>query len=187
MSLPNHIPQGLENGRVRDLMELDERDFRIEDIARRLAQLNRYAGALAHPYSVATHSVVVSLLCPPEFARAGLLHDITESFGIGDLISPIKRLMPAFNEIEHAIRVQLAGPFGLTGVEAPEVRRADERAYQLECRYIRGDWPLPQHTSFEPWYPTDEEHEIAMRFMKFEISWRESARLFLQRYEELSK
>ena len=53
------IPQGLEDGSVRNLLALTSADYNIEDIASRLAKLNRYAGATNWPYSVATHSVLL--------------------------------------------------------------------------------------------------------------------------------
>lgn len=185
IELPTHIPQGLERGRIRNLLALTDLDFEIEPIAHRLSQINRYCGALRHPYSVATHSVVVSRLAPVSCAWDALLHDITESFGIGDMISPIKRKDAFYNALEHAIRCQLVEPFGLFPEESSAVRHADERAYQLECFYLRGDWPLPEHTRFEPWEPTPKEEVIARDLILHELTWRQGRDAFLDRYNFL--
>lgn len=186
MSLPRSIPQGLERGRVRDILHLGPEDFQIDMIAERLSKINRYCGALQWPLSVATHSVLVSRLCPAEFAKAGLLHDITETFGIGDVISPVKRVVRGVKEIEDAIRVQLLGAFPDLHQEGhPSVRHADERAYQLECLYIRGREPEPGHTSFPFENPSVDEKEICATLLRSEVPWRVSRHMFLTRYKEL--
>jgi len=189
-SLPASIPQGLEDGRVRDLLALAPEDMSIGPIAGRLSRVNRYAGATRWPYSVATHSVLVSRLTSPEMALAGLLHDIPEAFGIGDVILPIKRLVPGIRELEDRIVSQLLPSFpDLAAHSAPEVKTADERAYQLECKYLRGRWP-------DPWRGGDEEppapvsaheHALAQVYLTRELHWWQTRELFLIRYEELTK
>jgi len=208
VDLPEAIPHGTETGRVRNLLALEEEDFQIKPLARRLAKICRYGGASPWFYAVTSHSLLVSKLLENEqgpyakpgaraafraddvrdLAYAGLMHDVTEAFGIGDMISPLKRLkgFEAYNEIEYRIREQLVGPFDLIEHELPEVKRADERAYQLECRYMKGSWPKPNHTKFEPWYPTDAEHEACLFYLKQEISWRDSARLFIAAFDRLA-
>lgn len=180
------IPQGLEDGRVRNLLALTEADFRIEDIAARLARTNRYAGATHWPYSVALHSVLVSYLCP-RLPLAGLLHDIPEAFGIGDLIAPIKRKLPAYVELEEAIVSQLIRPFpALAWHQDSQVREADERAYQLECLYLRGRWPNPEHTKWEPARPNADEVALCSAWLTREWSWRKARTRFIKRYRELT-
>jgi hypothetical protein len=193
MTLPSSIPQGLEDGRVRDLLALTSEDFNVREIAARLARTNRYAGATHWPYSVATHSVLVSCLCEaatdgaPLVALAGLLHDIPESFGIGDMISPIKRVLPAYRELEDAIVRQLIPAFPALALHTdPRVRRADERAYQLECKVLRGAWPLREHTSFECVDMSALEIDLAEWLLESEVSWSRSKALFLMRYKELT-
>lgn len=188
MILPEHIPQGLERGRVRDLLHLTPEDYQIAEIALRLAKINRYCGAMRWPLSVATHSVLVSYLCPVGFERAGLLHDITETFGIGDVIAPIKRVIPDVGELEDAIRDQLIPVFPeLSLHNSPEVKHADERAYQLEVWCIRGREPNPEHTAFQFSYELagGTVDKLCTRFLRQEIGWRASAALFMARYEEL--
>lgn len=186
MILPTSIPQGLEYGRVRDILHLTPSDYQIHEIADRLSKINRYCGALKWPLSVATHSVLVSHLCPEGFERAGLLHDITETFGIGDVISPIKRVVPAMNKIEDAIRLQLIGVFpDLAFHDTPEVKHADERAYQLEVFYLRGRPPNREHTSFEFEPLSEHERHIGSFTIEHEITWRQSRDMFMARYEEL--
>ncbi|MGR3760917.1 hypothetical protein ACUXV3_12425 [Roseobacteraceae bacterium NS-SX3] len=57
-------------------------------LASTLAKVNRFAGRTAEPWSVASHSVLVSRLCrSPDAAAWALLHDAHEAF-LGDLITP---------------------------------------------------------------------------------------------------
>lgn len=182
------IRQGLEDGRVRDLLALTSEDFQMADIGARLARINRYAGATKWPYSVATHSVLVSYLAEPWFARAGLLHDIPEAFGIGDLIAPIKRLegFESYRKLEDQLIAQLVPAFPALALnKCDAVRWADERAYQLECLYLCGKWPEDPHTRWTPSTPTWREHELATFFLSAEFSWRDSRDTFMARYREL--
>lgn len=208
--LPEQILQSLEDGRMRDLLALDGRDFKIRPLARRLAQVNRYGGASPHPYAVTTHSLLVSRLIDmaahdahyggllfhddrfvlgapaADLSYHALMHDVTEAFGIVDMIRPVKLAMPAYQALEHAIRAQLVGPFGIPPEDSRAIKRADERAYQLECKYHRGKWPGVGHTAFDPWPVTGLEHEAALFYVKQEINWRDSASLFVQAFERLA-
>lgn len=188
MTLPESIHQGLERGRVRDLLHLGPEDFQIHEIAARLAKINRFCGATDIPFSVAAHSVLVSrLVATPSLRRAALLHDITESFAIGDMITPVKRLLPGFKEIESAIHAQLCVPFPDLDMSAhPCVRHADERAYQLESYYLRGTPPRPEHTCFAFEHPTPEIDHIAAEVgLVTELTWRQARDLFMDEYKEL--
>lgn len=187
MTLPSSIPQGLEDGRIQDLLHLQPEDMRIEDIASRLAKINRYAGATRFPYSVATHSVLVSHLAR-DWSMSGLLHDIPEAFAIGDMITPIKRLMPDFRALEERITGQLMRAFPhLTNHRSPSVEHADRRAFHLESLYMRGRWPQqPCQISYEPEAPTEAERKLAAQYLLCEIPWQRSRDLFLERYKELT-
>lgn len=70
------------------------------DIAHSLAMQCRYNGHTKIFYSVAEHSVLVSHAVPEEDALWGLLHDAPEAY-IGDMIRPLKKLVPAFREMDE--------------------------------------------------------------------------------------
>lgn len=184
--LPSSIFMGRADGSIRDLFSLKTEDLLIDGIASRLARTNRYCNETRFPYSVATHSVLVSHLLASEHAFGGLMHDVTEAFGIGDLISPIKRWCPDYKDIEARLWWQIAPVFGLPLALWAEVHHADERAYQLEHLCLRGRLPKDEHTSFHAEWPNKHEAELCARYLTEEIPWRESRDLFLKRYVELS-
>ena len=72
----------------------------IKDIAHSLAFQCRFNGHSNYFYSIAQHSVIVSKIVSKDQAFAALLHDAAETY-IGDMVSPLKRFMPEFKEIEN--------------------------------------------------------------------------------------
>ncbi|MDP3133715.1 MAG: phosphohydrolase, partial [Burkholderiaceae bacterium] len=71
----------------------------IEDIAHGLAYQCRFNGQTSAFYSVAQHSLMVADLVPPALRRAALLHDAAEAY-LGDMVKPLKALVPDFGHIE---------------------------------------------------------------------------------------
>lgn len=91
------------SGRVFDLADPKPEMVSIIDIAYALSNICRYAGHTKYFYSVAEHSVRMAVC--KEFGGAAmdrLLHDAAEAY-IGDVTSPMKKLIPEFKEIERRI------------------------------------------------------------------------------------
>ncbi|MFH1495895.1 MAG: phosphohydrolase, partial [Pseudomonadota bacterium] len=77
-------------------------DVAIEDIAHGLAYQCRFNGQTSAFYSVAQHSLIVASLVPEELRFAALLHDAAEAY-LGDMVKPLKVLLPSFSEIEDSV------------------------------------------------------------------------------------
>ena len=80
---------------------------RLGDIANSLAMQVRFLGHINTFYSVADHSIFVSMLAesygePIEIIQACFLHDAHEAY-IGDFPSPFKRVVPGLPLFEHSI------------------------------------------------------------------------------------
>lgn len=174
----NRAPFRLINGRLLDVTEPDPALFSIEDIAHALALINRYGGHAKWPYSVATHSVLVSFLAGPSgLAYEGLMHDFTEALGLVDVPSATKRLFPEYRALEARVRARIAPKFGLAREEPHGVKDADTIAYWCENAALR-DQPLPPEFGLH-WH-------VAEPFLSHEIAWRDAREMFLLRYADLA-
>jgi len=77
------------------------------DIARGLARQGRFAGQTRRFYSVAEHSVNCAELArqrgmSTELTLICLLHDAAEAY-TGDIVTPLKRMLPGLMDVEIAI------------------------------------------------------------------------------------
>lgn len=111
----------------------------IDDIAHHLSHICRFNGATRVFYSVAEHSVHVSHLVDPALAFVGLMHDATEAY-CGDLIRPVKHMLPEYMRMEHGIWGAVAERFGLPASIPIEVKAADNIALLTERREFINGW-----------------------------------------------
>lgn len=125
----------------------------IEDIAHGLAFQCRFNGQTCEFYSVAQHSLIVAAQLPPHMQLAALLHDAAEAY-LGDMVKPLKLLLPAFSSIEDQVTDLIAQAFELDFSDYAPIKAADLRALATEKRdlmphsvedwsYLEGIEPLP--------------------------------------------
>lgn len=107
----------------------------IGDIAHALAHLTRWGGQCKTFFSIAQHSVLVSLYCPPELALWGLLHDAAEAY-YGDVSRPLKRLLPEYKALEKAAMQVIAAKYGLPWPEPPELKTWDNMVFCMEAKAL---------------------------------------------------
>ena len=87
-------------------------DIHVEDIAYALSNLCRFGGHSAAFYSVAEHSIHCSMLVKKRYAMQALLHDATEAY-VGDVVAPLKSLLPEYKQIEKRVWAAISEKFGL--------------------------------------------------------------------------
>lgn len=130
----------LRSGIYFDLAEPDPKDVRIDDIAGALSKIHRFGGQadgnmtrlLEYDsfYSVAEHSVACADVAiddglPDECVRAVLLHDAAEAY-IGDMVRPLKIMIPQFREIEGRVSDAIAAAFSVDfGEWKSEIKEID--------------------------------------------------------------
>lgn len=110
-------------------------EVNIIDIAHALSNICRFGGHCDPFYSVAQHSVHVSLLVPRPLALVGLMHDAREAY-VGDMVRPLKYNIPQFMEAEEVVAGAVATKFDLPLIMPPEVKRADNIALMTEKRDV---------------------------------------------------
>jgi hypothetical protein len=124
----------------------------IVDVAHGLAHQCRFNGHLSRFYSVAEHSVYVSMVVPSVIAKAALLHDAAETW-MGDLPQPIKGLHPQFAFYEAMIMRQVHRKFHvplMTDEEEKILAAADRWMAYQEVRHLS---PNPDMLQYWPPMP----------------------------------
>jgi hypothetical protein len=158
-----------------DLLRPHEMTFDIEVIANALSNICRYTGHVDRYYSVAEHCVLVSRIVPPRYALEGLLHDASEAY-VGDVSSPLKRLLPDYRKIEDNVQDALAKAFGLVYPYPKEIHDADKRLYWAERATVA---PGPDKL----WH---QDLRATRKVTPSGMSPTMARRMFLQRYKELT-
>lgn len=167
------------SGRRLFVLDPDPEEIIIEDIAHALSQICRFGGMSTDFYSVAQHSVMVSRIVPPTFALLGLLHDASEAF-LGDVIRPLKMLLPEYSRIEQRWEEVILDKFWLRNTEnaSVEVKAADRIALATERR----DLVAPHSWRWD----LDEQGYQPLPERIVPLPPIEARRLFLDRCEELT-
>ena len=160
-------------------------EIRLGDIAHALSNMCRFGGHCSSFYSVAQHSVMVSLEAEKAatvdktlVAIIGLLHDATEAYLV-DVPRPIKVNLSGYKPMEERLACVIGERFGIELHILPGlVEEADERALFTEKRDLLGPppapWTVAQGVSSEPY-----EDRI------MPLSPTEAKRLFIDRACEL--
>lgn len=146
----------------------------IEDIAHHLSLIYRYNGGTIVPWSVAQHSLMMSVLVPPEYAFEALLHDAHEMV-VGDNIAPMKRACPEIKRIDRQNEIAMRLQWGLPVDPSDAVKKADARMYATETQQLRPNADYSD-AGYEP-YPS-----VSLR----EDDWRSTKERFIRRFYELT-
>jgi hypothetical protein len=154
--------------------------FDIEGIAHALSQTCRFGGNTKKFYSTAQHCCLVHDLLPDNLKAAGLLHDSCEQ-GLGDLLGPIKCLLPTYKEIERNCEKVLFKKFKLAFPMSGSVKEADLRLLSTEQRdLMEGDeWKYSTFPAIDkkitPWSITKSKREFLKRFYKLYPDYKEKS------------
>lgn len=163
----------------REFYPLDPRpaEVSIVDIAHALANQCRFTGHTNRFYSVAQHSVLVSLRCTPVNALWGLLHDASEAF-LCDVARPVKKSgsMAPYRQAEAHVMQAIAQRFGLRLPQPAEVELHDTILLCAEARQLlpRADFTRWSHDVLgngqeiviEPWSPARAEELFLTQFCR---------------------
>lgn len=160
------------SGRYASLVDLKPHDVNIGDIAHSLSNICRFGGHTREFYSVAQHSCLVSTLVPQEFALEALLHDASEAY-VGDMVLPLKRMLPSYRTVEGMVWRAIAQAYGLPPETSACVKEADLILLATERRDLMHEqsvhWPVldgvtPMPESIRPREPAHARAEFLVRF-----------------------
>ena len=123
------------SGKYVNLLDPDKDTLEIRDIITALSVTYRFNGHTRVPYSVAQHSLYCSYIVGERYQYQALMHDITEAY-IGDMVAPLKRLLPDYSDIEHRLWLELCCEFNIRPELHEEVKWADMASYVKERRQL---------------------------------------------------
>lgn len=174
----------LRSGRYFDLKEPQQDQFTLRDIAGALSKICRFGGQLQEWYSVAEHSVNCATQAIKDgqcnaACKAVLMHDAAEAF-IGDVVKPLKIMLPEYAEIENRVERVISDKFDIAfGYYKDVIRDIDHAMLIAERRQLFGSdgvkWPgedsarvinlLPKNM-----YPHIAEEEFMMMAQRLGIA-----------------
>lgn len=152
------------SGHYIDVSDPDPKDIDLFSIASALSKICRFGGHCPVFYSVAEHCVLAVALAAQddsslEFMRALLLHDATEAY-LGDMVKPLKNIMPQYREVEDRMEKAIATHFSLDFERYHSgIKSYDRMMLKAEKNAL---WP----TSTEKWTGWDmiEDREVHFAF-----------------------
>jgi 5'-deoxynucleotidase YfbR-like HD superfamily hydrolase len=155
-------------------------DIVIEDIAHALSNKCRFSGHTKKFFSVAQHSVIVSLICDPKDFLWGLLHDASEAYLV-DMPKPLK-ILPEFEwfrKAEDKVQLAVCKRFNLSPEQPESTHVADKIALLTEKRDL-----MAEISYGRKW---EENYNLSPLEQKIIAMQPEEARdYFLKRYYELT-
>lgn len=161
-------------GKEFDLRRPKSADVCIEDIAHSLSCQARFNGHTKYFYSVAQHSYACSLIVPPQYQLAALLHDAAEAY-TGDIVQPLKETLGLdLRTIEIMAEQAVANHFGEFSFRHACVKHADLVMLATErrdlMRNVGPEWlclagiePLPEPIE-DCWLPSTAKANFLTRF-----------------------
>lgn len=148
-------------------------DINIEDIAHALSNYCRFGGHTRHFYSVAQHCCLCHDNMPANsvLRLQALLHDATEAY-MGDVVKPLKLVLPDYQKIEARLEKVVMQAFGLPHALLPQVKLADLTALATEKRDLLRNGPewvqligvKPWPDQITPWAPAVAKEQFLGRF-----------------------
>lgn len=164
------------SGHYFDFLDPKPETIHIEDIAWALAFTCRFGGQSLFYYSVAQHSILVSEIVSPELRFAALMHDAAEAYA-GDIVGPLKQLLPDYKVVEKRVEAAVAERFGFPVEMSPEIKHADLRLLRTEQRDLTSG-----HA--DNWNGLDEYPPLKQRILP--MSPTEAAEAFLDHFHVLT-
>lgn len=176
------------SGKIVRLMEVEASDIDIQDIAHSLGNLCRFNGHCSRFYSVAEHSLHVSEYFfatgrSIEIQLQALLHDAAEAY-IGDIVHPLKTLLPEVKVLEDRIHSAICEKFNIPSDLPETISVIDKRLASTEAIELMD---FDSKVMREYWADWIDRHPPIPNIKIMGYSARDARDLFLMRFERLQK
>jgi hypothetical protein len=128
------------SGKRLNILLPEQSEIDILDIAHALSNMCRFNGHCRDFYSVAQHSILVSILVEPKYKLAALLHDASEAY-MADIVSPLKPFLTNYKDIEQNLMKAIYRKVGIEDIHygQEEINKADLEVLFAEKRDILND------------------------------------------------
>lgn len=137
-----------------DLAHPERYTFNLEEIVNALNKICRFNGHTSIFYSVLQHSILCAEICPKKYKKQALLHDASEAF-IGDVSSPLKKLLPEYKIIEQNVQRAICEQFNIDYPFHKEIHLADRYALKIEREAL-----LPKTRNNKIWAEYEKDLKI---------------------------
>ena len=151
------------NGNVFYFEDPKAAEYTIQDVAEVLGKKQRFGDHARVKYSVAEHLFHASYLYAHN-RKVALMHDAPEWL-VGDQLTPIKKRIQGFDELEELVEVDMARRFGYTPCHDPVFKVVDNILFQCEHSALFSqpkvyDIEIP----FKFWGPEEAAEAFLLRF-----------------------
>lgn len=145
--------------------------FTLADIAGSLSKICRFGGHCDHFYSVAEHCYRCAVQAAVDghshdVQLAALMHDATEALA-GDMVRPLKIMLPAYSDVERRVEKAIAEKFGIDFAKHKAITREIDNAMLIAERdelFSKDDveWAGERNVrrlsiKFDCWCPSEAE------------------------------
>lgn len=133
-----------------DLLNPDPGKIKAEEIATALSRQSRFNGlGTVEPYTVLQHSLAGLRVARKmagerhefDFLSRVLLHDAAEAY-TGDLVAPLKRVLPGWDRIERGVNDAVSTAFGVNISDLTPTIKSIDRTLMLAERIVLSPDPL---------------------------------------------
>lgn len=149
----------LASGTLIDILDPNPNDFKLRDICHGLKNLCRFGGHTNRFYSVLEHTIncyheAVSRGYEFNELKVVYLHDFSESLGLSDIPSPVKKLLTNYNSIEENFQNKIYKRFGaeITDESIAKLHEVDYDVAIYEARYL-----MPCKGEDDRWSPPTKQ------------------------------
>lgn len=145
-------------------------DIDIEDIAHSLSMMCRFGGHCLRFYSVAEHSILMTMRTSKPNKLWTLLHDASEAYLV-DVPRPLKKHIVGYSDIEKNLMEMICTKYGLPLEMPSEVKELDAAILSAECSKNMATMPenlpfssAPLNVRFQYWSPTEAKERFLALF-----------------------